>query len=154
MLSQQVGPFMWGLFFCSAFFWFKEQEKQTESNPLSSQPRLDAYQLRVIMMSLSSGVNRLRSHIKYNFGLRASRQGSSPAFTPRGDCIFRNFIYRPIFAVAATIPVNDVLQQILSRVSLCNLLNAAADNYAALVFPTAGHRPAETGDAPERFRSD
>lgn len=57
------------------------------------------------------------------------------------------------FPGAARIPVTDVLQQILSRVSLGNLLNAGADNYAALVCPAAGRWPAETGDAPERFRS-
>lgn len=45
------------------------------------------------------------------------------------------------YPVAARIPVTDVLQQILSRVSLGNLLNAGADNYAALVCPAAGRWP-------------
>lgn len=104
------------------------------------------------MMSLSSGVNRLRSDFKYNFGLSASRHRSNCAFTSRRN---RNFIYQAVFffPVAARISVTDVLQQILSRISLGNLLNAGADNYAALVCPAAGHWPAETGDAPERFRS-
>lgn len=107
------------------------------------------------MMSLSSGVNRLRSDFKYNFGLSASRHRSNCAFTSRHGCIFRNFIHQCVsfFLVAARIPLTDVLQQILSRVSLGNLLNAGADNYAALVCPAAGRWPAETGDAPERFRS-
>lgn len=102
-------------------------------------------------MSLSSCVNRLRSDIKYNFGLRASRQGTRRAFTSQRDYIFRNFIYRPV--LLARIPVSDLLQQILSRISLCNLLNAGADNHVALVCPVAGRRPAETGDTPERFRN-
>lgn len=38
-------------------FQFKEQQKQTEANPLSSQQPLAGYQLRVIVMSHSSGAS-------------------------------------------------------------------------------------------------
>lgn len=109
--------------FLFGFFWFKEQEKQTESNPLSSQPRFDPYQLGVITMPLSSGVKGLRLDIKYD--LTASRQGSTHFFICARDCIFKNFTYRAVSAqleaVGARIPVTDVLQQVLSSVSLCNL---------------------------------
>lgn len=79
--------------FLFGLFWFKEQEKQTESNPLSSQPRFDPYQLRVIMMSLCSGVNCLRLDIKHNFGVTASRRGSGLIFL-----YLKNVIYRPLRA--------------------------------------------------------
>lgn len=68
VLSQQVGPFMWDPFLFRVF-WFKEQQKQTEANPLSSQQLLAGYQLGVIMMSHSSGVSSLMLDIKYDFGL-------------------------------------------------------------------------------------
>lgn len=68
VLSQQVCPFMWDPFLFSVF-QFKEQQKQTEANPLSSQQPLAGYQLRVIMMSHSSGVSSLMSDIKCDFGL-------------------------------------------------------------------------------------
>lgn len=68
VLSQQVCPFMSDPFLFSVF-QFKEQQKQTEANPLSSQQPLAGYQLRVIMMSHSSGVSSLMSDIKCDFGL-------------------------------------------------------------------------------------
>lgn len=71
VLSQQVAPFMSDPFLFGVF-WFKEQQKQTEADPFFSQQLLAfcrGYQLRVIVMSHSSGVSSLMLDIKYDFGL-------------------------------------------------------------------------------------
>lgn len=56
VLSQQVAVLSCEIPFFLRVFWFKAQLKQTEANPLSSQQLQAGYQLRVIMMSHSSGV--------------------------------------------------------------------------------------------------
>lgn len=66
VLSQQVAVLSCEIPFFLRVFWFKAQLKQTEANPLSSQQLPAGYQLRVIMMSHSSGVC---ADIKYDFGL-------------------------------------------------------------------------------------
>lgn len=55
VLSQQVAVLSCEIPFFLRVFWFKAQLKQTEANPLSSQQLQAGYQLRVIMMSHSSG---------------------------------------------------------------------------------------------------
>lgn len=139
--------------FLFGFFWFKEQEKQTESNPLSSQSRFDPYQLGVITMPLSSGVKGLRLDIKYN--LTASRQGSGLTFLwLHIQKLYLLTYFCPVRSCRCQNSCNWCASASpFKRQPVQFVLNGGEDNYPALVCSAPGHRPAETRDAPERFRS-
>ena len=136
------------------------------------------YQLRAIVMSHTSGVSRLMSDIKYDFGLlgtpalvsvmQVKQNTASHArhFSPEviSVCSFQVFVcvcksekkshHSEEFAASSTVTVSDLLQQALSGAGLCNLyLTLVRIIILHLFVQFLGLWPAETGAAPERCRS-